>query len=156
MNIPRPQRLLFFFTILLIVIFIALLIGQSAEAATGPEQVTPSAEPLTPEMLVAFTSAVISLLFSYFPGLNTWYAGLSQLYKRLIMIALLILTAAGAYGIACAGFAPWLGFELACDQEGVMFLIALILEAIAVNQTVYKLSQPTDKVAEIKRLAKPL
>ena len=112
------------------------------------------APPLTAELLVAFVAGFLSLLFSYFPGLNTWYAGLSSLYKYLIMIALTALTAAGAYGIACLGFAEWLHYSLSCDNQGLIYLIGLFIEAIMANQSIYKISPPTKKVALIKAAAK--
>ena len=70
------------------------------------------------------------------------------------MIALLALTAAGAFGISCAGFAPWLGFSLACNHEGILYLIMLVVEAITVNQTIYPILPPTAKVRAAKLAAK--
>lgn len=111
-------------------------------------------QPLTADMLVAFFAAGLSLLFSYFPGLNTWYAGLKELWKYLIMIAGLAIISAGAYGIACAGFASWLGYTLACSNEGLVYLLGLFLEAIMANQTVYKISPPAKSVQLVKAAVK--
>ena len=40
---------------------------------------------MSPETLTLIAGAALSLLFAYFPGLNTWFAAKSSDVKRLIM-----------------------------------------------------------------------
>ncbi len=42
------------------------------------------------EMIVAIAGVVLSLLFSYIPGLRVWFAGLVAEKKQLIMLGLLV------------------------------------------------------------------
>ncbi len=50
---------------------------------------------MTTETLSATAAILLSLAFSYLPGLSTAYQGLSSIHKRLVMLALLVLTAVG-------------------------------------------------------------
>ena len=40
---------------------------------------------MTPESFALIVGAIVSLFFSYIPGLNTWFDQLLPEYKRLIM-----------------------------------------------------------------------
>jgi hypothetical protein len=102
---------------------------------------------MTADKLIMIAGAVLSLVFSYFPFLNTWYGGLNQNFQRLIMIAVLALTAAGVFGVTCLGFAPWLGLEgLSCDLDGALALLVLFFEAVIANQSTYALTLKTRAV----------
>lgn len=90
---------------------------------------------MTPEQLSATAGIVLSLTFSYVPGLAPWYDKLTPTPKRLLMLGLLLAVAIGsllwscrtAVTVACVG----LGWEA--------YLTAFIYAAIA-NQTAYALS----------------
>jgi hypothetical protein len=58
---------------------------------------------MTADVLSVTAAVILSLVFSYIPGLNTWYAALAKELKQLIMLALVVIVAAAAYGLACAG-----------------------------------------------------
>lgn len=106
---------------------------------------------MTPEVLFGAAGAILSLLFSYIPGLNAWFAGLKSEYKQLIMLLLIIVVAGGAYGLACAGVLMGLtGIELACTEAGLWGLVKAVVLAIIANQAIYGLSPQTGAVREAK------
>jgi hypothetical protein len=86
--------------------------------------------------LAAITGIVVSLLFSYFPGLATWYEKLPGDYKRLVMLVALLLTTAGAFGLACAGRKT----GLTCDQPGIWQAIEVFIGAAIASQSTYLLT----------------
>jgi hypothetical protein len=95
---------------------------------------------MSPQILAAAAATVLSLLFSYVPGFKTWYAPLSPTLKRLIMLALVCLTAAGTFGIACAGWGDQLNIHLTCDHSGALGLVQSLIAALAANQATFLIS----------------
>ena len=95
---------------------------------------------MTAELLSASAGVVLSLAFSYIPGLEAWYGKLDPNFKRLVMLALLFVVGLGALGLACSGFGANFGVELACDESGGVLLLKAFLAAAIANQTAYKLS----------------
>jgi len=91
--------------------------------------------------LGGIVAALLSLVFSYVPGLNAWFDALKTEYKRLIMLGLLVLVSAVIYGVACAGFAPAIGVTATCDEAGAIELLKILLAAIVANQGVYKITK---------------
>lgn len=96
-------------------------------------------------VLASAAGALLSLLFSYVPGLKEWFETLDGTRKRLVMLALLALAAGGAFGLACAGYGEAFGISLACSEPGAMELVKAFLGAIAANQGVYQLSPRAEK-----------
>lgn len=95
---------------------------------------------MTAESLSLISAAVLSLLFSYVPGLNSWFGGLDGLYKRLIMLVLLVAVAGVSYGTACAGWGGDFGVALSCDKAGAVGLVKALVLAIMANQSTYAIS----------------
>ncbi len=60
---------------------------------------------MTGSTLAALAASLLSLLFSYIPGFKTWYTPKDPYPKRLIMLALVVVVALGAFSFACAGLA---------------------------------------------------
>jgi len=88
------------------------------------------------ELLASFGGVVFSLLFSYFPGLSGVFDPLPANQKRLVMLAVLVATAAGVFGLACVG-----KYNLvACNVDGAWALLEYFVLAAIANQTAYKLS----------------
>lgn len=95
---------------------------------------------MTAETLTAVAGAVLSLAFSYLPGLQGWYAALDGTTKRLVMLALLSATAAGCYALACTPYAAQWGIGVSCDAGGAVMLLRLLLSAAIANQAAYSLT----------------
>lgn len=95
---------------------------------------------MTAELLTSLAAILLSLLFAYLPGLETWYARLDGAAKRLLMLALLALTAAGAFGLGCTTWGPLLGVNLTCDQPGAAGLAQAFILALIANQSTYLLA----------------
>jgi hypothetical protein len=104
---------------------------------------------MTPETLSATAAALLSLAFSYIPGLSAAYANYTKTRKRLVMLGLLALTALGAFALACLenGQAPvtqWLGLSLTCTESGAVALLRAFGAAVIANQSVYLISPKPD------------
>ncbi len=95
------------------------------------------------ERLVVVAGVVLSLLFSYFPGLSKWYGALSGNAKRLIMLVMLALVAGGIYALDCSGilvkFAPDLSGMCSTADGWVVVVKSFVLAMIA-NQSTYLIS----------------
>lgn len=105
---------------------------------------------MSPEGLALISGSVLSLLFSYFPGLNAKFAGLSSEVKRLIMLALLAVVAGAVYGLNCGGFGADIGVIIACDRTGAISLVQAFILALIANQSIYAVSPESKSVAEAK------
>ena len=105
---------------------------------------------MTSETLILISGAVVSLLFSYFPVLNTWFAAKSADVKRLIMLGVMFVVSAAIFGLSCAGLGGEIGITLECSKEGVIGLIKIFILSIVANQGAYAVSV---KTPEVKRLS---
>lgn len=94
---------------------------------------------MTPEFLSSMFGIVLSLAFSYLPGLKEWYEPLSRGYKQLIMLGGLALVTAAALGLACVG---WFSSPAVCSEVGVQQAITAFVLAAVANQSAYKLTSP--------------
>ena len=63
--------------------------------------------------------AGLSLVFSYIPPLQDWYAGLDGAGKRALMCAAVLLAAGISFGLACSGWLASFGYQMSCDQPGL-------------------------------------
>jgi hypothetical protein len=106
---------------------------------------------ITPEILSAVAGILISLGFSYIPGLNIKFALFTPEQKRLVMLLLTALTAVIMFGLACAGVVKDLfGLVLACDRDSALVLARSFVYAAVTNQTAYQLTPQTAKVRAVK------
>lgn len=101
---------------------------------------------MTSELLAGIAGIVLSLVFSYMPGLNVKFAQLEGDYKRLIMLGTLVLVGGASFGLSCADLWP----TVACDQAGAMQLVEAFIFAAIANQSAYQLSPETQAVKEAK------
>ena len=95
---------------------------------------------MTGSTLVALAASLLSLLFSYIPGFKTWYSPKDPYLKRLIMLALVVVTAMGAFSFACAGLADDFSVKVSCDAFGAWGLVRAVIAAVAANQAVFLIS----------------
>lgn len=90
---------------------------------------------MTGELIIYLASAFLSVVLEYFPWLRVKYNALADHYQQLIMLGLLVLTVAAAYGASCLG----LDTRYVCDQDGLFLALKDLLIAIGINQGVFKL-----------------
>lgn len=95
---------------------------------------------MTPDLLSSFAAVSLSLMASYLPGFSPWFDALTPNYKRLIMLGLLFLVAAGSYGLACYDLGEILGIPLSCDTPSLIGLLRALLAAIVANQATFLVS----------------
>jgi len=100
---------------------------------------------MTVEQLALLGGTLLSLLFSYVPGLSGWFDAKDKTIKRLIMAVLLLVVAGGALALSCANLA---NTGVACTQQGVMDLIGIYILALVANQSVYAISPHGAKAAK--------
>ena len=88
------------------------------------------------ELLAGIAGIVLTLLFSYLPGLRNWYDPLSETKKKLIMLGALFVSALGVFGLACIG-----RYDIVvCSVDGAWEMGRYFILALVANQSVYKLS----------------
>jgi len=104
---------------------------------------------VTPEMLVGVSGVVLSLLFSYIPGLRVWFAGLVTETKQLIMLGLILVISSAVFVLGCNGI---LVTNLVCDKSGIVSFVYIVVTAIITNQATYAISPQTNDVAIAKQL----
>ena len=92
---------------------------------------------MTPEFVSSIAGIVLSLAFTFIPGLNEWYEPLVKSKKQLIMLGALALVTAGAVGLACVG---WFNSPATCDQVGIEQAVTAFILAAVANQATYKLT----------------
>ncbi len=91
---------------------------------------------MSAEQLAAIAGIILSLLFSYVPGLSDWYSGLESTKKRLVMAALLLGVACGVFGLSCGNVIT----TVVCDKSGALGLIQAFIAALIANQATYQIS----------------
>jgi putative flippase GtrA len=101
---------------------------------------------MSPELLSSIAGIVLSLVFSYVPGLNVRFATLRQEIKRLVMAGLLLLTSVIVFGLGCTSWGAAWGIAVTCDQAGVQTLIASFVAALIANQAAYSITPLPDTV----------
>ena len=101
------------------------------------------------ELIVSIAGVVLSLLFSYIPGLRTWFAALVAETKQLIMLGLLVLVTGAIYALGCYGI---LDTGIACGKEGVVSLVFMLIAGVVSNQAAYLISPQTNDVVIAKQL----
>ena len=105
---------------------------------------------MTAEVLSLIAGTALSLAFSYIPGLNVKFAALDSTTKRLVLLALLAVSAGVVYGLSCLGWGTAWGIALVCDQAGLQSLLENLLLAVIASQGVYSISPEVRSVAAAK------
>ena len=106
---------------------------------------------MSAESIALIAGSILSLVFSYVPGLNAKFAALGPEVKRLIMLGLLVVVAVGAFGLACTGYGANFNIATVCDVQGALGLGGSLLLAIIANQAVYAVSPKTPAVQEARK-----
>ena len=92
---------------------------------------------MTAEVLSSIAGIVLSLVFSYVPGISDWFGKLEATYKRLVMLALLVVVGIGVFGVTCWGIVKT---GITCDQAGAIGLVKVLVVALVANQSTYLIS----------------
>ena len=96
---------------------------------------------MTADQLSSAAGVILSLIFAYTPGLAPKYDALDATYKRLIMLALLLVVAlgilaAGCFNVPLFGVAP-----VECSQASAVKLFELFVAAAIANQATFLLTK---------------
>lgn len=86
--------------------------------------------------LSQIAGVLLSLAFSYVPGLREWYDGFDSPRKALFMAGLLFLAASVIFAAACGGI---YATGISCTQDGALSLIKVFIAALIANQGAYAL-----------------
>jgi hypothetical protein len=88
---------------------------------------------MTGELLSGIAGVVLSLIFSYVPGIKDWFETLEPSIKQAVMGGLLVVVALAAFGLSCAG----LDIGIVCSGAGAWELARLLLAALVANSSTY-------------------
>lgn len=92
---------------------------------------------MTSDQLSAAAGILLSLAFSYLPGLRQWYAEQEPEHKALGMLAALVIVGVLEFAISCARLQP----IVPCTQDGAWGLVRAFVAAAIANQTTYTLTK---------------
>jgi len=84
----------------------------------------------SPEAFAGIGGLVLSLTFQYFPWVSSDYDQLSPDQKRFVMIGLIFLAVAGAFGLSCASVLV----AFACTVAGAFNALIILFYALGANQ----------------------
>jgi hypothetical protein len=96
---------------------------------------------MTSENLSAICGVLLSLVFSYVPGLNARWNELAAEIKRLAMLILLVLVTGSVFGLACSGWGAEFGVTIDCSRAGLVSLINALIYAVMANQSTYMITR---------------
>lgn len=92
---------------------------------------------MTSDTLSALAGVLLSLAFSYLPGLRTWYADQVPEHRALVMLGALLVAGLLAFGLSCAGLQQ----VVPCSQPGAWSLVTAFVTAAIANQATYSLTK---------------
>lgn len=98
---------------------------------------------MTSDQLGAVAGALLSLAFSYVPGLSDTFAALDTRMKRLVMAGLLLVVAVAALALSCARVVN----TVECSQSGAVQLVNVFISALVANQAAWLISPQKSKAA---------
>lgn len=96
----------------------------------------PTVQQLTPQVLAAIVSAVISLIFRFVPGALEWFDKKDSQQKQLFMLEVTLAVGAfiGVYNMAATGF----------SQETLLTLLVTIFYSLTSNFVTYNFTKRPD------------
>jgi hypothetical protein len=98
------------------------------------------------EQLNVVAGVVLSLAFSYIPGLSDWYGGLDGTKKRLVMLAALAAVALGSAALSCGNVV----LVVVCDKAGLLALFYAFVQAVIANQATYLISPRVQRLITVQ------
>jgi len=112
---------------------VALLLAIPVDAAALPDAAPPDGD-ITALVLSTLVGAGLSMAASYLPGFSPWFEGLDGIYKRLVLLAGLLVAAVGIGGLACSGLYD---VGVVCNQVGITAVVEAFIGAAIANQATY-------------------
>lgn len=109
---------------------------------------------MTATLLSGIAGVILSLLFSYVPGLNSKFAAQSEESKKLWMLGLLALVAALTFGLSCTKYGAMIGIPFECTDAGAIELIKILAAAVIANQATFSITPQTQGVKAAKASTK--
>jgi len=103
---------------------------------------------LTQESLAVVAGGVLSVIFSFVPGLNVWFAAKPENLKRILMAFYLAVLVGALFGGMCLGIFYITG--AVCDQITAIQFIYLWMLAAVSNQSIYSLTPRLQRVEAAK------
>lgn len=95
---------------------------------------------LSATVLIGLITGAVSVAFSYIPFLYNWYSPLAAGTKKLIMAALILVSALVIFGLDCANL---LNTSLTCTASDLNDIVYAVMFGAATNQAIYSLTKPT-------------
>lgn len=121
-------------------IFLVLIFPMFLSAFVTPATATWHVD-LTPENLLYLTSLGLTLLFSYFPPVATWfYTKVTSNGQRIMMFFSLVLATAIIFGLSCTGILTGVN----CTRDGALDIVKAFLTSLIINQSVDRISPKTE------------
>lgn len=105
---------------------------------------------LTLELFGALFGGIISVFFSWCPGLRTWFAGLSKTFKQLTMLGFSLALIIFIGVSSCTHLWTF----MTCDKVGFMKLATVWFFFLVSNQSIYRIVPAPEDVEEVKELTK--
>ena len=92
---------------------------------------------MTVDFLAMAFGVITSLLFEYFPVVESWFGSQPANVKKLLQLAVAAIVAWGAFGLSCAGVLT----AFTCDGVGAVTVLRLLFDFLIANQTAHKLTK---------------
>ena len=96
---------------------------------------------MTVNIASGFISALLSILFAFFPPLKKLYDELEPSEKQGFMLVMVALVVIGTYVAVCFGNVDIPGVSWVCEQNTLWIIAAMLWDyalSVAINQGVYK------------------
>src|SRR5579859_78350 len=88
---------------------------------------------ITSDVLAGSAGVVLSLAFSFVPGLAPWLAKKDPTWKRLTVLIAVVVVAGAAFGLSCANV-QGLPFKVECSQAGAVGLAEAVFACLVASQ----------------------
>ena len=88
--------------------------------------------------IALLTGSILSLAFSFLPGLKTWYNGFDPKKKQIIMIAVLAIVSVLVGALNCANVAVDFLPVFGCDAAGIGKLVEVFILAATGSVTTHQ------------------
>lgn len=105
---------------------------------------------MTAIQITTYAAILVSLLFSYIPGLNDWFAIQTATKKRLVMLGVMLIVTLGAFGLSCTPLVVSLHLAVSCTAAGAYDLVPSFVAAVIASQAAFAISPQRARYAMLK------